>query len=160
MRQIRQFWACVSNFVTGDDEDGKAFLTSTASSVAASKMGHSKMTHGVAYSSKRLRAEESHFNAYHFAIGDTSYEMSKTNCANSHWVIFGWQCHRVPKAISSDGHNYLSSQQKELVEFGYGCHDDSMQMQQHCFDFSPGEGKSEVFIIPTIARRIGNQRSK
>ena len=33
MRQIRQFWACVSNFVTGDDEDGKTRLTSIASSM-------------------------------------------------------------------------------------------------------------------------------
>ena len=162
MRQIRLFWACVSNFVTGDDEDGKAFLTSTASSVAASKMGHSKMTHGVAYSSKRLGAEESHFNAYHFAIGDTSYEMSKIQlCKLSLGDIRMAMSLRYPKAISSDGHNYLSSQQKELVEFGYGCHDDSMQKQQHCFALlAPGEGKSEAFIIPTIARRIGNLRSK
>jgi DEAD/DEAH box helicase len=163
MRQIRQFWAAVSNFVTGDDEAGNAFLRSTASSVAASKMGHSKMTHGVAYSSKRLGAEESHFNAYHFAIGDTSYQMSNLqSCKLSLGDIRMAMSLRYPKAsISSNVYNYLSPQQKELVEFGYGGDNDSLRKQQHCFGLlAPGEGKSEVFIVPTIARRIGNQQSK
>jgi hypothetical protein len=161
MRQIRQFWACVSNFVTGDDEDGNSFVTSSASSMAASKMGHSKMTHSMVYSSKRFGGEESHFNAYHFAIGDTSYEMSKLQSSTlSLGDIRMAMSLRYPSAKSPDGHNYLSPQQKELVEFGYG-HDDTTQKRQHCFGLlSPGEGKSEVYIIPTIARRIGNQRSK
>jgi hypothetical protein len=47
MRQIRQFWACVSNFVTGDNSDGNNFRKPSASAVAASKFGHSEMTHSV-----------------------------------------------------------------------------------------------------------------
>ena len=67
---------------------------------------------------------------------------------------------RYPKAMSTDGHNYLSPQQKELVEFGYG-HNDLEVKQKHCFGLlAPGEGKSEVFIIPTIARRMANQCTK
>jgi hypothetical protein len=161
MRQIRQFWACVSNFVTGDDQDGNSFLTSSASSMAASKMGHSKMTHSMVYSSQRFGGEESHFNAYHFAIGDTSYDMSKLQSSTlSLGDIRMAMSLRYPSAKSSNGHNYLSPQQKELVEFGYG-HDNTTRKQQHCFGLlAPGEGKSEVYIIPTIARRIGNQRSK
>jgi hypothetical protein len=30
MRQIRQFWACVSNFLTGDHSDGNNYLTASA----------------------------------------------------------------------------------------------------------------------------------
>jgi hypothetical protein len=65
-----------------------------------------------------------------------------------------------PKSISPDGHCYLSVNQKELVEFGHGQHG-SAGKQQHCFGLlSPGEGKSECYVIPTIARRMGNKRSR
>jgi superfamily II DNA helicase RecQ len=162
MRQVRQFWACVSNFLTGDDQDGHSYLTSKASSMAASKMGHSKMTHSMAYSSKRVGGEESHFNAYHFAIGDTSYNMSKLQSSTlSLGDIRMAMSLRHANTAELNGHNYLSPQQKELVEFGHGQIDTTAQKQQHCFGLlAPGEGKSEVYIIPTIARQIGNQRSK
>jgi hypothetical protein len=65
---------------------------------------------------------------------------------------------RYPDSISRDGHNYLSLQQKELVEFAYG---QGSSKQSHCLGLlSPGERKSEVYIIPTIARRLANQKSK
>ena len=160
MRQVRQFWACVSNFVTGEDDAGKNFSTSTASLMAASKMGHSKMTHGLAYSSERLGGDEAHFNVYHFAIGDTSYEMSKLRSNTlSLGDIRTAMSIRYPNARSSDGHNYLSLQQKELVEFAYG--HEFRGKPQHCLCLlAPGEGKSESYIIPTIARHLGNQKSQ
>ena len=65
---------------------------------------------------------------------------------------------RYPDSLSRDGHNYLSLQQKELVEFAYGT---GSLKRKHCLGLlSPGEGKSEVYIIPTIARRLANQKSK
>ncbi|KAI2489063.1 hypothetical protein MHU86_25529 [Fragilaria crotonensis] len=41
-------------------------------------MGHSSTTHAIAYSSQQVGSEEAHFNAYHFAIGDTSYLISQS----------------------------------------------------------------------------------
>ena len=126
--------------------------------MAASKMGHSKMTHGLAYSSERLGGDEAHFNVYHFAIGDTSYEMSKLRFNTlSMGDIRTAMSIRYPNARSSDGHNYLSLQQKELVEFAYG--HEFRGKPQHCLCLlAPGEGKSESYIIPTIARHLGNQK--
>ena len=73
MTQVRHFWAGVSNFITGGEAQPNHFLSSN--SMAASKMGHSSLTHAITYSSQQVGAEESHFNAYHFAIGDTSHHM-------------------------------------------------------------------------------------
>ena len=78
MRQVRQFWAGVSNSVTGVH----VHTIATASSMGASKLGHSVKTHDNVYSSARYGGVESHFNSYHFAIGDTSYEMSQTPVYN------------------------------------------------------------------------------
>jgi superfamily II DNA helicase RecQ len=155
MTQVRQFWACVSNFVTGGREHNN-YLTS--SSIGASKMGHSTMTHALAYASERLN-DESHFNAYHSAIGDTSHQVLtlQTDTLSLGDIRFAMSL-RYPDSISRDGHNYLSLQQKELVEFGYG---QGSSKQSHCLGLlSPGEGKSEVYIIPTIARRLAHQKSK
>ena len=74
MTQVRQFWACVSNFVTGGEQNHKYLSSST---IGASKMGHSTFTHAHAYSSERVGSDEVHFNAYHFAIGDTSFQLFK-----------------------------------------------------------------------------------
>lgn len=155
MTQVRQFWACVSNFVTGGQQHNK-YLTS--STIGASKMGHSMLTHALAYSSERL-GDESHFNAYHFAIGDTSYQLTKfkDNTLSLGHIRAAMNL-RFPNAMSPDGHSYLSLQQKELVEFAYG---PGSSNQQHCLGLlSPGDGKSESYIIPTIARQLANQRKK
>ena len=50
-------------------------MKSSANSEAASKFGHSERTHAVSYASKRFGGDETHFNAFHFAIGDTSYDL-------------------------------------------------------------------------------------
>ena len=76
MTQVRHFWAGVSNFVTGGNHQPNHFVSSN--SMGASKMGHSSLTHAIAYSSRQVGSEEAHFNAYHFAIGDTSYQFSKS----------------------------------------------------------------------------------
>ncbi|KAI2495403.1 hypothetical protein MHU86_19117 [Fragilaria crotonensis] len=66
---------------------------------------------------------------------------------------------RYPKSISSDGHLYLTVKQKALVEFGYGHQPPGKD--QHSFGLlAPGEGMSECYIIPSIARRLGNQRAR
>jgi hypothetical protein len=74
MTQVWHFWAGVSNFVTGGNHQPNHFVSSN--SMGASKMGHSSLTHAIAYSSRQVGSEEAHFNAYHFAIGDTSYQFS------------------------------------------------------------------------------------
>ena len=80
MTQIRQFWAGVSNFVTGIDRPSQ-YLTSN--DMGSSKMGHSSNTHAATYSSERVGVDESHFKSYHMAIGDTSYDIAKNQCALS-----------------------------------------------------------------------------
>jgi hypothetical protein len=150
MTQVRQFWACVSNFVTGGKQESK-YLTS--SDIAASKMGHSSYTHATTYSSEGVGIEEMHFNCYHFALGDTSYQESKKKESLSLADLRAAMRLRYPGTKPIDGHNYLSLQQKELVEFGY-----SSTKGQHCLGLlAPGGGKSDCYIIPTIARKIANQ---
>jgi hypothetical protein len=76
MIQIRQFWAGVSNYVTGGADID--LLYQTSDEVGAEKMGHSMGTHAIRYSSQRIGIDESHFNKYHAAIGDTSYNKKNT----------------------------------------------------------------------------------
>jgi Helicase conserved C-terminal domain len=147
--QVRHFWACVSNFITGGEQRIKYL---TASNIGSTKMGHSKYTHARVYSSEMVDQEESHYNAYHFAIGDTSYQYRVCQSSVSLVNIRSAMQLRYPTSLSIDGHNYLSLQQKELVELGYGC-----CKPQHCIGLlAPGGGKSDCFIIPTIARDIAN----
>ena len=155
MVQVRQFWAGVSNFLTESLQQNK-YLSSNA--VGASKMGHSTGTHATTYSSKRVGSEESHFDAYHFAIGDTSHQVLKCPTMLSLADLRSAMQLRHPTSVSTLGHNYISLQQKELVEFGYGS---VLCKKQHCLGLlAPGEGKSESYIIPTIARHIANQKCK
>jgi superfamily II DNA helicase RecQ len=159
MTQVRHFWAGVSNFVTGGNHRPDNFLSS--STLGASKMGHSSFTHSIAYSSQQVGSEEAHFNAYHFAIGDTSYQMVKSPTTLSLADLRAAMRLRYPTSSSPiNGHDsYLSVQQKELVEFGYGT--TLTNKPQHCLALlAPGEGKSESYIIPTIARILANQKAK
>ena len=83
-------------------------------------MGHSTMTHALAYASEQLN-DESHFNAYHTAIGDISHQVltRQTDTLSLGDIRLAMRlCYS--ESISRDGHNYLSLQQKELVEFAYG----------------------------------------
>ena len=159
MIQVRHFWAGVSNFVTSGHHQLHNFLSSN--SMGASKMGHSALTHSTAYSSQQVGSEEAHFNAYHFAIGDTSYQISKFLMRLSLSDLRNAVRLRFPNLVSpSNGHDhYLSVQQKELVEFGYSA--EFNNKPQHCIALlAPGEGKSESYIIPTIARNLANHKSK
>ena len=117
MTQVRQFWACVSNFVTGGEQQSNYLSSST---IGALKIGHSTSTHATTYSSERVGADKTHFNAYHFAIGDTSYRLLKFQNMLSLADLRAAMRPRYPSSVSPDGHNYLSLEQKELVEFGYG----------------------------------------
>ncbi|KAI2495231.1 hypothetical protein MHU86_19285 [Fragilaria crotonensis] len=159
MTQVRHFWAGVSNFVTGGHDKPNHFLSSN--SMGASKMGHSSSTHSFAYSSQQVGSEEAHFNSYHFAIGDTSYQISKFTERLSLADLRNAVRLRFPNLVSpSNGHDhYLCVQQKELVEFGYSA--EFKNKPQHCIALlAPGEGKSESYIIPTIARNLANHKSK
>ncbi|KAI2503192.1 hypothetical protein MHU86_11295 [Fragilaria crotonensis] len=121
-------------------------------------MGHSTFTHASTYSSERVGSEEAHFNAYHFALGDTSYGFSRCQNILSLANLRSAMQLRYPTSSTPEGHNYLSLQQKELVEFGYGM---TFTKPQHCVALlAPGEGKSECYIIPTIARVLANQSTK
>lgn len=163
MTQVRHFWAGILNHITGPARNhGQQEQYLSSSMVAAQKMGHSSLTHALAYSSLQLGSEESHFDAYHFAIGDTSYEVSKFVAKLSLSDLRTAMRLRYPNPTSqspSKSHeHYLSVQQKELVEFGYGS---VSSKPQHCLALlAPGEGKSECYIIPTIARILANQSSK
>ncbi len=124
-------------------------------------MGHSSLTHAITYSSQQVGSEEARFIVYHFAIGDTSYLISKSASKISLADLRKAMQLRYPTAPSpSNGHDhYLSVQQKELVEFGYSV--DFNNKPQHCLALlAPGEGKSESYIIPTIARQLANQKPK
>ena len=108
------------------------------------KWGHSALTHATIYSSQQVGSEEAHFNhAYHFAIGDTSYQISKKSISNLSLADLRNKMRLwYPTAQSpSNGHDhYLSIQQKELVEFGYGANFNNRA--QHCIALlAPGEGK-------------------
>jgi superfamily II DNA helicase RecQ len=97
--------------------------------------------------------EESHYNAYHFAIGDTSFHHKTCPSSVSLADLRAAMQLRYPLSSCVDGHRYLSLQQKELVEFGYGC-----GKPQHCIGLlSPGGGKSDCYIVPTIARSLAFQ---
>ena len=162
MTQVRHFWAGVSNRVFGPSNNGQPDHYLSCSSVGAQKMGHSSTTHTLAYSSLQLGSEESHFDAYHFAIGDMSYEVSKFTAKLSLSDLRTAMRLRYPNPTShspsKSQEHYLSVQQKELVEFGYGS---TSSKPQHCLALlAPGEGKSECYIIPTIARILANQTSK
>ena len=124
-------------------------------------MGHSSLTHAMTYSSQQVGLEEALFNAYHFAIGDTLYQISKSTSKLSIADLRKATQLRYPTAPSpSNGHSpYLSVQQKELVEFGYSV--EFNNKPRHCIALlAPGEGKSESYIIPTIARHLASQKSK
>jgi hypothetical protein len=127
--------------------------------VAASKFGHSERTHAVSYASQRHGCDEAYFNSFHFAIGDTSYNIA--NLQSSVLALGDIRSAmnlRYPNSVSAEGHKYLSIQQKELVEFAYA---PSSNNPVHCFGLlAPGQGKSESYIIPTIAQRLANQKSK
>jgi hypothetical protein len=104
-------------------------------------------------------AEEAHFDAYHSAIGDTSYRQLQLRTTLSLADLRAAMQLRYPSSVSPEGHNYLSLQQKDLVEFGYGS--GASSKVQHCLGLlAPGDGKSECYIIPTIARFLANQRRK
>jgi hypothetical protein len=151
MTQVRQFWAGVSNYVTGDSSSKRSKYLSS-SDTAARKMGHSSFTHANNYASERVGSdEESHFKAYHVAIGDLSYNiLSSRSCTLSLMDLREAMRLRYPNTSFCEGHNYLTLSQKELVEFGYGPGSDSTQ---HCLGLlPPGDGKSESYLIPTIAR--------
>jgi hypothetical protein len=64
---------------------------------------------------------------------------------------------RHPNCASTASGIYLSVSQKELVEFGY-----TPEMgSRHCLGFlPPGSGKSEVYLIPTIARQLSRRTKK
>jgi DEAD/DEAH box helicase len=155
MTQVRHFWAGVSNWVTGGLHRNNYV---SSSEIGAKKMGHTTSTHEAIYSNEIVGRDEPHFKTYHIAIGDSSYDYLMDNTILSIACIRKAMSIRYPLSDFSDGHNYLSLQQKELVEFSYGS---SSHSRKHCIALlAPGEGKSECFIIPTIARHIANQTSK
>ena len=118
-------------------------------------MGHSILTHALAYSSEQVE-DESHFNAYHFAIGDTSFQSVTQQEFLSLGDLRAAMKLRFPNCI--DGHHYLSLEQKELVEFAYAT---GSSAKMHCFGLlAPGQGKSECYLTPTIARHLGNKPPK
>jgi DEAD/DEAH box helicase len=154
MTQVRHFLASVLNCVTGSDGKGKYV---TSSSLAAEKMGHSVSTHSTKYSSERT-GDESYFNSYHSALGETSFQVISDPNELSLFHIREAVQHRYPTSNAGDS-AYLSMQQEELVEFGYGF--SSQQEKKHCLGLmAPGEGKSECYIIPTIARHYANKKNK
>ncbi len=75
-------------------------------------MGHSCLTHAISYASEQL-SEESHFNAYHFSIGDTLHQPTVQETL-SLGDIRAAMNFRFPDFPSQDGHKYLSCNKKNL----------------------------------------------
>jgi DEAD/DEAH box helicase len=155
MTQVRQFWAGVSNWVTGENSPNNYI---TSNEIGALKMGHTINTHSTTYASNKFNAEEPHYNAYHEALGDPSYNSTTKKSDLSLLDLRNAMQLRYPDSNVNGGNTYLSLNQKELVEFGYG---PGSNEKKHCIGLlAPGEGKSECFIIPTVARFIGNHPVK
>ena len=158
MTQIRQFWASVLNIISssifddggddGDDVDARL----TADQMGSEMMGHSAATHKLKYSNLKLgsKQQEAHFNRYHLAIGDTSHAAVQDKETLS--------CVHLQVAVRHrHGQEYQSVAQKELVEARYR----TPTSPTHCLGLlAPGEGKSEVYILPTLARILMNLLSK
>jgi hypothetical protein len=111
-------------------------------------------------SSERVGSDEAHFNAYHFAIGDTSYQLLK--CRTNKLSLADLTCGNATSVSHFIVSNLVITispwNRKQLVEYGYGA---SLSQVQHCLGLlAPGDGKSESYIIPTIARHLANQRYK
>jgi hypothetical protein len=153
MTQVRHLWAGVSNYVTGCV---KREMFCSSSEAGATKMGHSMITHSLKYSSEIVGSDEAHFDCYHEAIGDPSVKKMEESSDEVLSLYYIREAMRLRHGMVH-GSNYLSSDQKELVEFAYG----SGGSNVHCIALlGPGEGKSECYIIPTMARHLANQRAK
>jgi superfamily II DNA helicase RecQ len=123
----------------------------------AEKMGHSVETHKKKYASLLVGLEESHFDSYHFAIGDTSFDVRRNQRLLSVADLRQAMSCRYPTSTLTATGKYLSVAQKELVEFGYR----QETARKHCLGLlAPGSGKSEVYLIPTIARRLAKKSAK
>jgi len=113
------------------------------------------------YSSERTGNDETHFKTYHLELGD-SFEYNKKKTNLSLLQLRMAMSVRYPTTTCAGGSlkYYLSLSQKELVEFGYGCHQ-SHSTFKHCLALlPPGGGKSETYLIPIIARILANMRRK
>ena len=125
----------------------------TASEIGAKKMGHSATTHALKYSNVQVGEEEEHYNKYHSGIGDRSHA---TLLDKDHL-----SCHHLQKAMMlRHNQGYMSEAQKELVESMYRMIHAGGPYMHYLGLLAPGEGKSEVYIIPTLARILSNHLHK
>jgi hypothetical protein len=149
MTQVRQFWASVLNNTTG----GVSVLTSTE--IGAAKMGHTAGTHLKSYSNQ-IEVSEDHYNLYHSAIGDLSHSWKYTSDKLTIEDISKAMRLRYPQADVTKS-CYLTCQQKELIQFGYH----AGSVPSHCVGLlAPGEGKSECYLVPTLARKLSKKDDK
>jgi hypothetical protein len=149
MTQVRQFWAGVLNNTTG----GVSILTS--SEIGAAKMGHTAGTHLKSYSNQ-IEVSEEHYNLYHSAIGDLSHLWKYTSDKLTIEDVSKAMRLRYPQPDLTKS-CYLTCQQKELVEFGYR----AGSVPSHCVGLlAPGEGKSECYLVPTLARKLSKKDDK
>jgi primosomal protein N' len=125
--------------------------------MAAEKLGHSSATHAARYSSEEIGQEEKLYNMYHSGIGDTSYIVLQdqeflTSRHLQETLSVRFPNHTAPVA-------YLSKAQQEIVEYLHGA--PTTENQKHCLGLlATGEGKSETYLLPTVARAHLCHRSK
>ena len=159
MTQVRQFWASVSNCITGKKKAPTTDLTS--SDQAAEKLGHSSSTHAARYSSEEIGSEEQLYNKYHFGIGDTSHRILQDQEFLSKRILQETLTVRFPSLANNNNGpvEYLSKGQQEVVEYLHGA--PTTGNLQHCLGLlAAGDGKSEMYLLPTLARAYCHHRSK
>ena len=163
MTQVRQFWASVSNCVSGKKKPPSMDLT--ASDQAAEKLGHSSATHASRYSSEEIGSEENGYNKYHLGIGDTSHLILQDQEFLSKWMLQETLRVQFPSMANTSHNNgggpvtYLSKGQQDVVEYLHGA--PTTNSRTHCFGLlATGDGKSETYLLPTLARAYFHHCSK
>ena len=153
MTQVRQFWASVTNCIKPSSKHTD--LTSS-DKAAVEKLGHSSSTHADRYATEEVGNEENLYDKYHLGIGDMSHLVLQDKEFLTPTILQETLRVRFP---GSGSVRYLSKQQQEMVEYLHGA-----PTTVSCTHFlgllATGDGKSEIYLLPTLARAVFHHRSK
>lgn len=149
MTVVRHLWAMIANVRFGSQVWDK-LLEDEVDPVAASKMGHSHVTHAGSYSANILGREEYLFANYHLALGGLPEEpMPKKSDLSVPELMTGLE------QMYGHGAAFRSNAQKDLVRFA------STSNRIHCLaDLPCGMGKSLAWTLPLIAGRLAGKERK
>lgn len=133
--QIRKFWTTIANslFSEGFFQENVGELDNDVARLS----GHTSSTHALHYSSHVTGRLAQHFRKYHSHIGGSTLSEQSGQPLNSADLLKGLRAMYGPSA------QYLSSQQKEMVEASVSNTDRHMHVALPC-----GAGKSAVWTVP------------